>query len=159
MLGRELNGSNDDRLLLAFERVRLIDLGNAWATSTFANYQSYFTRLRRFEVRFCVPILVPTHLSSPPCSTTIALAWCQQQYAWQRTTGNHPTSGEFVAFATIRKLCSAASTFFEWDLQQAFPGLSIREHGSRRPLVTGGCSPTDTLQYTLMSAGMGKRSI
>eukprot|EP00978_Attheya_sp_CCMP212_P031572 scaffold119933_cov29-Attheya_sp.AAC.1 len=42
-------------------------------------------------------------------------------------------------------------------LLQAFPGLSVREHGSRRPLLVSGCSPTDTLQYTLMSAGMGKR--
>eukprot|EP00978_Attheya_sp_CCMP212_P027524 scaffold92199_cov38-Attheya_sp.AAC.1 len=41
--------------------------------------------------------------------------------------------------------------------KQVFPTLSIREHGSRRPLVANGCSPMDTLQYALMSMSMGKR--
>jgi hypothetical protein len=157
MLGRELNGGNDDRLLLCLERVRILDLANAWATSTLDNYRPYFNRMLLFEARFGVPILVPTPLACPPTSPSIALAWCQQQYAWKRPAGKHPTSGEYVSFTTIRKLRSAASTFYEWDIQQANPGRAIREHGSRRPLVVPDCSPTDTLQYALMSMGMGKR--
>ena len=157
MLGRELNGSNEDRLLLCLERIRILDLANAWTTSTLDNYRPYLTRMYRFEARFGVQILVPTPLLSPPTSPCIALAWCQQQYAWKRPSGKHPTSGDFVSFTTIRKLRSAASTFFEWDIQQANPGRAIREHGSRRPLIAPDCSPTDTLQYALMSIGMGKR--
>eukprot|EP00978_Attheya_sp_CCMP212_P045898 scaffold365281_cov24-Attheya_sp.AAC.1 len=69
MLGRELNGSNEDRLLLCLERVRILDLANAWATSTLDKYSPYFTRMYRFEAHFGVSILVPTPLLSPPWKT------------------------------------------------------------------------------------------
>eukprot|EP00978_Attheya_sp_CCMP212_P034541 scaffold145110_cov58-Attheya_sp.AAC.1 len=113
-------------------RVRILDLDNAWAWAT------------------SLPWIITVH-TSIEC---IVL----KHYPWKRPAGKHPTSGDFVSFTTIRKLRSAASTFFEWDIQQANPGRAIREHGSRRPLIASDCSPTDTLQYyALMSIGMGKR--
>jgi hypothetical protein len=156
-LRRELNGSDEDKLLLQLERVRMVDIGNAWALSTMATYQTYINRMLRFETRFGVPILTPESLVSPACSSSIALAWCQELYAWQAPSGNHPNSERFVSFATVRKLRSAAANFFEWDIQISHPDDAIREHGSRRPLISRGCRPSDTLQYALVSAGMGKR--
>jgi hypothetical protein len=91
-LRRELNGSDEDKLLLQLERVRMVDIGNAWALSTMATYQTYINRMLRFETRFGVPILTPESLVSPACSSSIALAWCQELYAWQAPSGNHPNS-------------------------------------------------------------------
>eukprot|EP00978_Attheya_sp_CCMP212_P048464 scaffold524782_cov157-Attheya_sp.AAC.1 len=121
----------------------MIDIGNAWARSTMATYQTFINRMIRFETRFEVPILTPETLVSPACSPSIALAWCQELYAWQAPAGNHPNSEKYVSFATARKLRSAAANFFEWDIQLAHPDDAIREHGSRRPLISQGCRPTD----------------
>jgi hypothetical protein len=156
-LRRELNGSDNDKLLIQLERVRMVDIGNAWAQTTMATYQTYINRMLRFETQFGVDILVPKPLLAPACSPSIALAWCQEHYAWHRPTGNHPNSEAFVSFATIRKLRSAAANFYEWDIQLTHPDDAIREFGTSRPLITTGCRPTDTLQYALVSAGMGKR--
>jgi hypothetical protein len=156
-LGRELVGSEDDRDLLKLERVRMVDVGNAWAQTTMGTYQTYINRMLRFETRFDLSILTPEPLKAPVCSPSIVLAWCQEHYACQKPSGNHPNSDAFVSFATVRKLRSAAANFYEWDLQLSHPDSAIREFGSRRPLISNGCRPTDTLQYALVSAGMGKR--
>eukprot|EP00978_Attheya_sp_CCMP212_P001462 scaffold3118_cov60-Attheya_sp.AAC.4 len=121
-----------------------------------ATYQTYINRMLRFESQFGVDILVPKPLLAPACSPSIVLAWGQEHYAWHCPSGNHPNSEDFVSFATIRKLRCAAANFYEWDIQLTHPDDSIREFGSSRPLNTAGCRPTDTLQYALVSAGMGK---
>jgi hypothetical protein len=156
-LGRELNGGEDDRDLLKLERVRMVDVGNAWSQSTMGTYQTYINRMLRFESRFGLSILATEPLLAPVCSPSIALAWCQELYACQKPSGNHPNSDAYVSFATVRKLRSAAANFYEWDIQLSHPDDAIREFGSRRPLISSGCRPTDTLQYALVSAGMGKR--
>eukprot|EP00978_Attheya_sp_CCMP212_P006855 scaffold15984_cov62-Attheya_sp.AAC.1 len=120
-------------------------------------YQTYINRMLRFETRFGLSILTPEPITAPVCSPSIVLAWCQELYACQRPSGNHPNSETYVSFATVRKLRSAATNFYEWDLQLSHPDSAIREFGSRQPLVSSGCRPTDTLQYALVSAGMAKR--
>eukprot|EP00978_Attheya_sp_CCMP212_P042187 scaffold252793_cov35-Attheya_sp.AAC.1 len=139
------------------EQVRLVDIGNAWVVKTMAAYQTFINRMLRFETRLGIPILTPETLAAPACSPSIALHWCQELYAWQAPVGNRPNSEKIVSFAMVRKLRSAVANFFEWDIQVSHPNDAIREHGSGRPLITRGCRPTDTLQYALVSAGMGKR--
>jgi hypothetical protein len=156
-LDRELLATPTDVALLMLERMRLIDIVHAWSQGTHKQYQLRLRQLRRFEGTFGVHILCATPLEAPPTSTAITIMWAQQWYAIQptrRKTDGSPTTN--VKYSTVRSLRSAAAQFYRLDLQIAFPQKAFID-SSARAMVSAGCSPTDELSYTLMSAGMSRR--
>ena len=58
--------SRRDWLLLAFERMRLIDMAHAWARKTHAAYQGKLHYIRAFERRFGFTCLTAPPLQYPP---------------------------------------------------------------------------------------------
>ena len=156
MLGRELTRGARDRTLLMLERMRLVDQAHSWAKSTLGNYQSGLLRIRRFEENFGVVALRGTPLLHPPASPAIALMWAQQQYCLEMTRNPRAGESEFVTFDTSRMLRSAASYFYTWDLQIAYPGRAMRD-AQRRGHLTERCLPTDELGYAMMATGMARR--
>ena len=81
VLDRELYFRGRDSLLLAYERIRMIDTVNSWAAGTHKAYQSKLRVIREFEANFQMNVLVNTPVERPPSSRAIALMWVQQHYA------------------------------------------------------------------------------
>ena len=154
VLDRELTPHLNDSLLLAYERMRMIDTLNCWAVGTHNAYQSKIRVIRQFERAFQVPILIDTVVDRPPTSNAIALMWVQQHYAIKPPA--RETRNESISFQTARGLRSAAASFYRLDMQMAFPGAIIQDR-SHRVIAVRHCSPTDELSYTMMSAGMASR--
>ena len=154
VLDRELTPHLNDSLLLAYERMRMIDTINCWAVGTHNAYQSKIRVIRQFERAFQVPILIDTVVDRPPTSNAIALMWVQQHYAIKPPA--RETRNESISFQTARGLRSAAASFYRLDMQMAFPGAIIQDR-SHRVIAVRHCSPTDELSYTMMSAGMASR--
>ena len=150
VLERELHGVNDWRLL-AYERMRIIDMANAWAKKTFATYQSKLSFIRAFEQEFGFTCLKPTHLARPPHSPDIPLMWMQECYSLRYgRSGLDP-----VVFGTLRSLRSAAGHFLAWDAQLATNGSSYVDNSRR--VVLAPCRLTDNLAYSLFTQGQATR--
>ena len=150
VLKRELHGRRD-WLLLAFERMRLIDMAHAWAHKNHAAYQGKFHYIRAFERRFGFTCLTASPLQHPPHTADIPLMWIQQAYSLRAgRSGEDP-----VVFGTLRSLRSAAGQFFAWETQLRHKGMSYID--SNRRVHTGKCRLTDNLAYTLMSQGQATR--
>jgi len=156
VLRRELMRTTQDRALLMLERMRMIDLACAWDPKTLTSYQAYLRRIKRFEQGYGVTALVATRLERPPVSPSIPLMWIQQQYALETPRNTHAVSGERITYGTARAVRSAASQYYTWDLQIAYPGRAMRD-SQRRGYLTELCLPTDELGYTLMTTGMARR--
>jgi hypothetical protein len=154
VLNRELVPNTRDTLLLAYERMRMIDTVNSWAVGTHLAYQSKIRVIRQFETTFQVPVLTNTPVERPPSSAAISMMWVQQHYSVRPPARD--TGKDAISFQTVRGLRSAASSFFRLDMQTAFPGAVIQDR-SQRVIAIRQCSPTDELGYTMMSTGMASR--
>lgn len=139
------------------ERMRIIDQANAWSLGTHRNCQALLGKLCRFETSYGLPLLQPTALQHPPRHPSTGVMWAQQQYTLQTASTTHTQSGESILYGTARALRSAASQFYLWDRQIAYPERALRDPQSRKVYLAAGVSPTDTLGYGLMSTGMSKR--
>ena len=143
--------SPQDRTLLAFERMRILDMANAWAQKTHAAYQSKLGYIQNFESHFGLSCLPATPLRRPPDSADIALMWAQECYSLRRgRSGREP-----VVFGSIRPLRSAASQFLAWDTLLHTNGASYFDTGRR--VFQGSCRLTDNLAYSLFSQGQATR--
>ena len=150
VLTRELHGRRD-WLLMAFERMRIIDMAHVWARKTHAAYQGKLHYIREFERRFGFTCLTAPPLSCPPHSADIPLMWIQQSYSLRRgRSGQDP-----VVFGTLRSLRSAAGQFLAWETQLRHKGMSYIDNNRR--VHAGTCRLTDNLAYTLMSQGQATR--
>jgi hypothetical protein len=143
-------------MLLALERMRMIDQANSWSVGTHKVYQSKFRVCREFEGKFGVRLLRNTPVAKPPASEAIPLMWAQQYYSLKRSTSTRAAAHGPLALITVRGLRSAASMFHKMDLQVAFPGAAILD-SAQRAVAVRHCSPTDDLSYALMSSGMASR--
>ena len=140
-----------DWKLLAYERMRLIDMANAWAKKTHSAYQSKLSYIRSFEAYFGFTCLRPAPLLRPPHDLSIPLMWMNEAYSLRRgRTGTEP-----VVFGSIRPLRSAASQFIAWDLVHQSNGASYMDQGRR--VYAGSCRATDNLAFTLFSLGQSAR--
>lgn len=156
VLDRELQDTPQDRTLLMLERARLVDIAHNWSASTHAKYQGKLRIVRGFERSFGVSILRPTPLERPPRTPAIPIMWVQQQYALRVGRARGTNEAGPLAFATVRSLRSAVTQFHSWDLQVSQPERAMQDM-SKRPVLTAGCVPSDTLAYTFMTAGMSRR--
>jgi hypothetical protein len=139
------------------EHMRIIDQANAWSCGTHSNYQALLKKLTRFEAIYGVTLLQPTSMVHPPRHPSIGVMWAQQHYTLQSPTSLHTQSGDQVMFGTARGLRSAASQYYLWDRQLAFPERTLCDPKTRKVYLANGVSPTDAMGYALMATGMGKR--
>ena len=147
---RDLHGQND-RQLMMFERMRIIDTANAWASRTHGVYQAKLKFIRRFEHAYQFTCLQSTELTRPPHGPDIPLMWMQECYSLRMGRSTRDP----VVFGSIRPLRSAASQFLTWDAALSSHGGSYLD-GQRRVLL-GDCRPTDNLAYTLFTQGQSTR--
>ena len=133
------------------ERMRQLDTMNEWAEGTLSKYGGKISRIQSFERQFGVRALVPSTLTSPPSTPAIPLIWSQLYYSLQ--PGKH--KGKAITFDTARGLRSAASFFYQWDLQAAYPGQVVKDR--KQSKIVNHSIPTDELVYTLQNGGMARR--
>ena len=155
VLGRELDSGSHDLGLLLLERMRMIDIANRWAANTFARYKYAIRRIRRFEKKFGVAILIPTKLLAPAVTPAIPLQWAHQDYTLHAPKAGRVRDANRVAANTARVLRSAVSQFYDLDMQVAHPGKAVSTN--RRTLTVNHVTPPGELSYTFMTAGMNKR--
>jgi len=88
----------------------------------------------------------------PSSSTAIPLTWAQLHYSLSPGKEKDSTN----AFGTTRKLRSAASFYYLWDMQIAYPGQAMRDL-HRRGIIVPYSSPTDEMIFTIQNGGMARR--
>jgi len=150
ILDRELHGSRDWKLL-AYERMRIIDIANAWSRKTHSSYQSKLSYIQQFEAYFQFKCLRSRPLRRPPNDASIPLMWIQECFSLRPGRSGTDT----VAFGSIRPLRSAASHFLAWDAILHTNGASYMDTGRR--VYHGPCRATDNLAYTLFTTGQSTR--
>ena len=157
ILGREIRYNVHDSALLAFERMRLLDVMNSWSTGTHEQYQSKMRVVREFERAYGVCIFPLTPVPHPPITPAIPLGWCQQQYSLRRSSRAHSGDPKSkVSYGSTRAIRSAANLFFKLDLQTAYPGAVLLDR-AQRTIAVRDTIPTDEMCCTLMHSGMATR--
>jgi hypothetical protein len=157
ILDRELTGP-DDRKLLCFDRIRILDLVHFWSAGTTSTYQSKLKVVDLFDATYDLPattgrILRRTRLERHHTGPEIPLQWLQESYSLRLMKGRdgdlHPLS-----FETTRQLRSAGSQFYAWESLCA--GTPAHFDPQRRLLLQAS-RPAGSFSYTLFTGGMGAR--
>lgn len=151
VLGREVSRQSDIELL-RLERMRVIDMANAWASGTHTQYQSKLSSIRSFELFHDFPILQRSSLSRPPDSIDIPLMWIQESYSLRPSSR---ADDSLVSFATVRSLRSAASQFLGWEMMVSSPLSTFIDQQQR--VLHQPCRATDSYSFTLFTKGISGR--
>ena len=154
VLQRELHGRFDN-YLMCLERMRILDMAHRWSAGTHRQYQPKLQFLSNFGNRYGIPILTPQILRSPPCDSSIPLAWALQEYSLRDTRVPKSEEQTGLKFQTLRALRSAASQFQAWDFMLANPSACLNLDDGK--LVNVKCRATDSLGMSLMAHGMAAR--
>lgn len=150
-VGRELHCPTDVDLL-RFERMRVIDMANAWAHGTHKVYQQKLAVIRGFQLDHQFSFLGLPPLPTPPISVDIPLMWIHESYSLRTSSKHNDTT---VAFATIRHLRSAASQLLGWEMLVRDPSSTFQD--TQQNVIQLPCRPTDSYSFTLFTKGMSGR--
>jgi hypothetical protein len=151
LLDRELDSTHRDVALLMLERMRMIDVISNWRTTTLGQYAPTLRSLQSFEKWSGVPTLVPTTLTRPPTGPIYGI-----MYAQLRSTLPKPGHEEGIKYNSSRKLRSAASMWYNLDMQMCYPAQAMRDQ-QRRCYLTVQTTPSDALALTFLNTGMSRR--
>jgi hypothetical protein len=151
LLNRELDTTARDVALLMLERMRMIDVISNWRTTTLGQYAPALRLLQAFEKWSGVPTLVPTVLTRPPTGPIYGI-----MYAQLRSTLPKRGQEEGIKYNSSRKLRSAASMWYNLDMQLCYPAQAIRDQ-QRRCYLTVQTTPLDALAFTFLNTGMARR--
>jgi hypothetical protein len=133
------------------ERMRMIDVIGNWRTSTLGQYAPSLRHLQAFQQWSGIPTLVPTTLKRPPTGAIFGI-----MYAQIRSTLPKRGQAEGIKFNSCRKLRSAASMWYNLDMQLCYPTQATRDQ-HRRCYLTVQTSPSDALAFTFLNTGMARR--
>ena len=153
VIGRELNRPSDFDLL-GLERMRIIDMANAWASGTHHQYQSKLKAIRAFELKHAFPILHNAVLQRPPSTPDNPLMWLHESYSL-RPSSRRSTDNFTVSLGTVRQLRSAASQFLGWEMMISAPLTTYIDQQQR--VLSQPCRATDNYSFSLFSKGMSGR--
>jgi hypothetical protein len=149
MVNRELH-SREDYVLLALERMRILDVAHYWAPSTHTKYQDKLRFLHKFQDQFPgLTILQKDVLKRPPSGVDIAIMWAEEAYSLR--PGKDDTT---VKFGTIRSLRSAFSQFEA--IRAIHSGLPTRLDQQKR-LLFQNCRSNDQAPLTFFTSGLASR--
>lgn len=138
--------------LLRLERMRVVDMANAWAAGTHKVYQQKLTAIRAFEAAHQFGFLGLPPLLCPPVTVDIPLMWIHESYSLRPST---KFADSTVAWASIRQLRSAASQFLGWEMLVRDPGSTFMDQQQR--VLQLPCRATDNYSFNLFTKGMSSR--
>jgi hypothetical protein len=133
------------------ERMRMIDVISNWRTTTLGQYSPALRSLQSFAKWSGVPTLVPTVLTKPPTGAIFGI-----MYAQLLSTLPKQGQEEGIKYNSSRKLRSAASMWYNLDLQLCYPSQAVRDQ-QRRCYLTVQTTPSDALAFTFLNTGMARR--
>jgi hypothetical protein len=151
---RELGWNAKVVVLLMLERMRQIDVLNAWASNTFKKYGPYLRWMRHFGDRFGVDPLKVEPLVKPPDLAAIPLVWAELMYSLRTSVGRDGERRR-VLYNTVRGLRSAAAWYHSMHLSYTYPGRVMRDR-FRRGMVMEYVSPTEEALTALSHSGMAR---
>jgi hypothetical protein len=152
VLGRELTWTSGDIHFVLLERMRLIDMAHAWASSTFQGTARYVGRLSNFGHKYGIDLFPKARITQPPRSVVIHLLWGVLEYTLQISR----KTGEGIKYNTARSLQSEASAYHLWEEMLQFPGHMYRDRYNN-VIGASHLSPTDSVIATLHNTGMRGR--
>jgi hypothetical protein len=129
----------------------MVDVIGNWRTTTLGQYAPSLRQLQTFQEWSGIPTLVPTALEKPPTGPIFGI-----MYAQLRSTLPKKGQTEGIKFNSCRKLRSAASMWYNLDMQLCFPTQATRDQ-HRRCYLTVQTSPSDALAFTFLNTGMARR--
>jgi hypothetical protein len=144
VLGRELTWTSGDMQLLMLGCMRLIDMAQAWASSTLQGTARYLGRLSNFRQKYGIDLFPKAPITHPPRSAVITLLWVVLEYTLQ--TSRKTVEG--ITHNTARSLQSAASAYHLWEKMIQFPGHMYRDRDNNF-IGASHLSPTDSVIVTL----------
>lgn len=151
LVDRELDATPRDQALMMLERMRMIDVVSNWRQSTLGQYAPTLRKLVDFEEWSGIPTLKPTWLEKPPTGPIYGL-----MYAQLKSTLPRPGQDEGIKYSSCRRLRSAASMWYNLDMQLSYPDQAMRDQNRRCYLAVQAC-PTDTVGFTFLNSGMARR--
>jgi hypothetical protein len=140
VLGRELTWTSGDMQLLMLERMRLIDMAHAWASSTLQGSERFIGRLSNFGQKYGIELSPKAPITQPPRSAVIPLLWVVLEYTLQ----TFRKTGEGIKYNTARSLQLAASAYHLWEKMLQFPGHVYRDRDNN-VIGASHLSPTDSV--------------
>jgi hypothetical protein len=129
----------------------MIDVISNWRTTTLGQYVPALRSLQAFEKWSGVPTMVPTVLARPPTGPIYGI-----MYAQLRSTLPKRGQEDGIKYNSSRKLRSAASMWYNLDLQMCFPSQAMRDQ-QRQCYLTLQTTPSDALAFTFLNTGMSRR--
>jgi hypothetical protein len=152
VLGQELTWTSCDMQLLMLERMRLIYMAHAWASSTFQGTARYLGRLSNFEEKYGIDLFPKAPITQPPRLAVIPLLWVVLEYTLQTSR----KLGEGIKYNTDTSLQSSASAYHLWEKKLQFPGHMYWDRDNNI-IGASHLSPTDSVIATLGNKGMRRR--
>jgi hypothetical protein len=153
VLGQELTWTPGDIQLVMLERMRLVDMAHAWASSsTLQGTSRYLGRLSNFGQRYGIDLFPKAPITHPPWLVVIPLLWGVLECTLQ-TSRN---TGEGIKYNTVRSLQSAAFVYHLWEKMLQFPGHMYRDR-ENNVIGASHLSPTDSAIATLGNTGTTRR--
>jgi hypothetical protein len=124
-------------VLLMLERMRQVDVLNAWSANTMKKYRRYLRWMHRFGHQFGVNPLQVAPLERPPNSAAIPLAWAELMYSL-RTTVGRDGERQRILYNTVRGLRSAAAWYHSMHFSYAYPGRVMRDRNDIGVCISNG---------------------
>jgi hypothetical protein len=152
VLGRELTWMSGDIQRLMLERMRLVDMAHAWASSTLQGTTRYLGRLSNFGQKYGIDLFPKAPITQPPRLAVIPLLWAVLEYTLQTPQKTR----EGIKYNTARSLQSAASAYHLWEKMLQFPGHMYRDRDNN-VIGASHLSPTEIVIATLSNKGTRRR--
>jgi hypothetical protein len=152
---KELEWTSNMVILLMLERMRQVDVLNAWSVNTFRKYGPYIRWMIKFGDQYGVDPLKVTPLARPPVSGAIPLVWAELLYSLRTSVGRDGERRR-ILYNTVRGLRSAAAWYHSMHLSYAYPARVMRDR-FRRGMILDHVSPTEEALTTLSHSGMARR--
>jgi hypothetical protein len=138
--------------LVMLERMRLIDMAHAWASSTLQGTARYLDRLKKFGQKYGIELFPKAPLTQPPRSAVVPLLWGVLEYTLQTSQKMR----EGINYNTVMSIQSAASAYHLWEKMLQFPGHMYRDRDNNI-MGASHLSPTYSVIATLGNKGMMSR--
>jgi hypothetical protein len=134
------------------QRMRLINMAHAWASSTLQGKARYLGQTCNFGQKYGIELFPKSPITQLPRSAVIPLLWGVLEYTLQTSR----KTGEGIKYNTARSLHSAASVYHLWEKMLQFPVHMYRDRDNN-VIGPSHLSPTYSVIATLGNKGTMRR--